>query len=377
VKRDLEVESDAVRVMTVHGAKGLEAPLVILADTTSVPDGRHERLLDLPDSEAFVWAGKKALDSAREEAARQAADESREAEYRRLLYVALTRAADALIVCGSKGTKKIDDGCWYRLVRDALEAGEEPDLIKTDVPYADAGVMRWRPQEIGKVEKIEISPAASPNAAPWLAQAAPSAPPAPMRVTPSRVEPQDQPVSPYLVGQISSLDPRLRGDLLHRLLQRLPEVDPAKRQDSALKFLAGAAAEISEAEREKLVAEALRVIDHPDLRELFGPGSRAEVDLLANFDKGRPAEISGRIDRLAVFEDQVIIADFKTGRPPDDGAEPARNYLEQLAVYRAVLARIYANRAMRCMLVWTENAVIQEIAADRLETASRGLFPAT
>ena len=110
VKRDLEVQSDAVRVMTVHGAKGLEAPLLVLADTTSIPDGRGTRLHDLPGTEAFIWAGKKPLDSASEQAARLAADELREEEYRRLLYVALTRAADALIVCGYESGIALKEG---------------------------------------------------------------------------------------------------------------------------------------------------------------------------------------------------------------------------------------------------------------------------
>ena len=126
-----------------------------------------------------------------------------------------------------------------------------------------------------------------------------------------------------------------------------------------------------------LTDEAIRVIEHPDLVELFGAGSRAEVDVLAHgrIENGR--EISGRIDRLAVTETSVTVADFKTGRPPAKDAAPPGNYLQQLAVYRDVLARIYPNRAMRCLLVWTESAEIHEIPAETLDTASSAIFTAT
>ena len=125
VKRDMEMARDEVRVMTVHGAKGLEAPIVILADTTTPPQGFHPpRLLQLPAGGAappLVWAVAKANDVGPMAAAREAAlDEARD-EYRRLLYVAMTRAIERLIVCGVDGVNKRPEGCWYDLARGALE----------------------------------------------------------------------------------------------------------------------------------------------------------------------------------------------------------------------------------------------------------------
>jgi len=121
VKRDMEIARDEVRVMTVHGAKGLEAPLAILADTMTPPAGpRQPRLLTL-SGRAVVWAGKKADDSSAMASARQAVLAEARDEYRRLLYVAVTRAADRLIICGADGERKRPDGCWYDLVRDALD----------------------------------------------------------------------------------------------------------------------------------------------------------------------------------------------------------------------------------------------------------------
>jgi ATP-dependent helicase/nuclease subunit A len=376
VKRDLEVESNAVRVMTVHGAKGLEAPLVILADTTSIPDGRHERLLDLPGSEAFVWAGRKDADSPPEQTARQAADELRKAEYRRLLYVALTRAADALVICGARGKNQIQDGCWYKLVRDALEADEPPLLERTSVQYADGGVLRWRPAPMAAVARQPDALTPVRDAAPWLHEAAPPSPPAPLRLAPSSFDEDEEPLSHYARAS-AEIDPRRRGDLLHRLLHHLPEQEKGSRHQSAQSFLVSMAPEISAAGHGALIEEAMRIVEHPQLAELFGPESRAEVDLLAHLGRDAPHEISGRIDRLAVSKEYVTVADFKTGRAPDESEPVPGNYLRQLAVYREVLRRIYPNRAMRCMLVWTESAAIREIPAETLDAASSAVFTAT
>ncbi len=138
VKRDMEIARDEVRVMTVHGAKGLEAPIVILADTMTPPAGpRQPRLLKLAGG-AMIWAGRKADDVAgRRRGAPDGAWRSRD-EYRRLLYVAMTRAADRLIVCGAEGRSKRPEGCWYDLVRGPLG----PFLVEED----DGGekVLRYR-----------------------------------------------------------------------------------------------------------------------------------------------------------------------------------------------------------------------------------------
>jgi ATP-dependent helicase/nuclease subunit A len=365
VKRDLEVESDAVRVMTAHGAKGLEAPLVILADTTSMPDGKHDdKLLRVPESDVLIWGLNRTLDSTRLREAREAATELRAAEYRRLLYVALTRAADALIVCGHEGRNKLNESCWYRLVLDALD----DELVKGAAPGFDGTVLRWRPEEHKAAAQAATAAIESGEIPSWLGTRAPPSPPAPTRVSPSQLDPDDERVSPFAKPAAHALDPRQRGDLLHRLLQRLPEIPAGERKASALRFLGSVAHEVAEPEREKMADEAIRVIAHPDLRELFGADSRAEVDFLAHLPAAGGQEILGRIDRLAVTKDCVLIADFKTGKPPA-GQDAPGNYLRQLAIYRDVLARTYSGRAMRALLVWTDTGTIQEIAAESLNAA--------
>ena len=149
VKRDMEIARDEVRVMTVHGAKGLEAPIVILADTTTPPQGRDSVSRGcsiwrrdgpaLPSH--FVWAGPKANDVAAVAAARERVRRENEDEYRRLLYVAMTRAIDRLIVCGAEGERSPPDGCWWNLVSAALR----PVSVEEPADDGDGTVWRYRP----------------------------------------------------------------------------------------------------------------------------------------------------------------------------------------------------------------------------------------
>jgi ATP-dependent helicase/nuclease subunit A len=370
VKRDLEITSDAVRVMTVHGAKGLEAPLVVLADTTAMPDGRlDERLMDF-DDDVFVWVGRKDADSARMVDARACAADAREAEYRRLLYVALTRAADALVVCGAENAReKVKPGSWYCLVRDALEATGPENFVATDVPYASAEVWRWRPSEAVAAPRVEAAPAARIAAPAWLKVAVPAAPAAPRRIRPSDFD-QDEKRLPAFAPR--AINARRRGDLVHRLLQHLPAFTSEEREERGQSFLTQVAPDLPEDERDSLLAEALAVIELPELRALFGPDSIAEVDLLSRGE----TEVFGRIDRMAVSADCVTIADFKTGRPPAAGEALPENYVRQLAIYRGELARLYPKRAMRALLIWTEGPAIREICGEALDRAlGNGVTP--
>jgi ATP-dependent helicase/nuclease subunit A len=257
-------------------------------------------------------------------------------------------------------------------VRDALDS----DLVQTEVTYADGGVLRWKLEPMRPAERQTSSPKKPAGAPAWLRESIAAASPAAIHVAPSQFDPADAPASPF-VRSTPAIDPRLRGDLVHRLLHRLPDVAPDTRRNAGLFFLACMAPELSAADHGSLVDEAIRVIEHPDLADLFGAGSRAEVDLLAQIGTDQAREISGRIDRLAVSKDQVTVADFKTGRAPVAGEDAPRNYVRQLAVYREVLRRIYPNGAMRCLLIWTESATIREIPAEALDAASSAVFTAT
>jgi ATP-dependent helicase/nuclease subunit A len=369
VKRDMEITRDQVRVMTVHGAKGLEAPIVVLADTTTPPAGppqRQPRLFALPRNgnagpAHLIWAGVKLTDAACVAAAREQAQREARDEYRRLLYVAMTRAIERLVVCGAQGKQKLPDGCWWTLVTGALVPGatEEAD---------EDGSKLWRfcPKAPAHVEAPLASEdsIAEPVWPAWLDQPviAVSTPPRP--IFPSR----SHPVSSNSSERKKKL---ARGTLMHRLLQSLPDIAPEARQDAARQYFSRRAREFNAEECESMADQVCDLLENPGFSELFSPGSRAEVPIIGRLQiDDQMIAVSGQIDRLAVSDDAVLIADYKTDRPaPSRLDEVPRAYIRQLALYRAVLRQLYAEKPVRAALLWTDVPDLMEIPAAALDAA--------
>ncbi|MDB5598110.1 MAG: double-strand break repair helicase AddA [Xanthobacteraceae bacterium] len=380
VKRDMEIARDEVRVMTVHGAKGLEAPLVILADTTSSPAGapQHQpKILPLPAQNAvpgtpdrLVWVGRKEDDLTVIADARALARRATEDEYRRLLYVAMTRAADRLIVCGVEGANKRPAGCWYDLVFDALA----PLAHEGPADDGNGTVWRYRKPVEGEAETVATgfpdSPALElPLTPPWLSQPALAEPPQPVPLAPSHAYDEAMERREASGGSAADRQAALeRGRAVHRLLQSLPDMPPERRAEAAARFLTHSG-KLPEAERSQIVAQVLAVLDDPRFAPLFAPGSRAEVPIVGRLTgAGRSILVSGQVDRLMVTDTQILIADYKTNRPaPAARADVPRDYVAQLALYRAVLARLYPGRPVRAALVWTDVPDLMEISAEDLD----------
>jgi ATP-dependent helicase/nuclease subunit A len=354
----MEIARDEVRVMTVHGAKGLEAPIVYLADTTTRPEGHHpERLLSIgaPERSGLVWAGSKDSDPLPVAVAREARAKAARDEYRRLLYVAMTRAAERLIVCGTSPKKKKDeswsmpDNCWYRLIADALTLPEPVPLVDAASLAAIAAM-----DELPKFLSETVAPDAPP--------------PAPLR--PSDKTGEEEAERQTGTSRAAAL---ARGTLVHRLLQSLPEIPPDKRRTAAERFLAQAKDTLGETERGEIAERVLAILDTPLFQPLFAPGSRAEVPIVGNL-MGRP--VSGQIDRLAVADRQVLIADYKTDRIVPARPDDVPHYLRQLALYRAVLQRVFPGREVRAALVFTEGPHLMELPAVLLDAETATLTPA-
>jgi ATP-dependent helicase/nuclease subunit A len=376
VKRDMDVAREEVRVMTVHGAKGLEAPVVILADTTTRPAGpRDPRLLALARERAapgtpdcLVWAGAMQTDAGPMAEARSRARAAAADEYRRLLYVAMTRTAEHLIVCGAQGLNGKPKECWYDLVHDALwEAAFEGAADHGNGPvrrwYKTPAMARAAGAVAAEVRAIE-----SPG---WLTRLAPAEPVSVRAVTPSSAFEGVPPPAHLANGGAAQRQALARGRIVHRLLQGLPDIPLERRMTAARRHLAGAA-DFSEAEREAMIAEAMALLDHPVFATLFAPGTRAEIPVVGRIARaGKPAlTVSGQIDRLAVTPAAVLIADYKTDRPaPRQREEVPPAYIAQLALYRAVLRQLYPDREVRAALVWTETPEVMELPAAVLDAA--------
>lgn len=364
IKRDMDQGMDAVRIMTVHGAKGLEAPIVFLPDTARPARGDSGALMTLPAADGahlpVVTPTAKAQPE-RVTAEVEAAKARSLAEYCRLLYVAMTRAEDRLYVCGfynSERAKPSDDG-WYRVVEDGLRTVASEDA---------EGVLRLgEAPPPDTTEQVADSGGDLPS---FLTAPPPEEPTPPRPLAPSRTEGDDpaqaSPLLPVVTGK-----GRRRGVLIHHLLEVLPDLDAGARTEAGRRSLARRAPDLDGAEREEMLAEALAVLDDPAMAPVFAPGSRAEVPVTGMV--GRLA-VSGQVDRLAVNGDAVWIVDYKTNRPPPETVDGvAMTYRRQMALYREILGQIHPGKPVRSALVWTWETRMMVLPDDMLDAALASL----
>lgn len=370
VKREFGSEAPTgVRIMTVHGAKGLEAPVVILPQTTKPVKSAKGDVFFEPDARTFLVSSRKEQDPPALAVLRAQADAAAAREDARLAYVALTRARDQLIVCGHEYGRSKEgraQGCWHEQVEGALKRlGAAPD--------ADGRLhVGVAPPHLGAAVQARL---AGPMLPAWVQTPAPADAVPPRAAAPSRLAALEATPAP------SPLDPQgpdrfRRGALIHALLERLPDAAPDQRAALAARRLA-AETDLDDAAREAIAAEALAVLAHPDFAPVFGPGSRAEV-AISGRGPGLPdgVVLDGAIDRLVIGEDAILILDFKTNRPPPDRVEdvdPA--YAAQLGAYRAVLSALYPDRPVRCALLWTHAPRLMEIPGSKLDAALRAIAP--
>ena len=371
---------DAVRIMTVHGAKGLQAPLVILPDTTGLPpDDETIVWADDPDSNAGhsipIWTPRKERRCAAAEALRADLRARQSREQNRLLYVALTRAEDRLLVCGW-ATRDVPDTSWYAHIRRGFQAlGIEPTGFETiETPWEGDHYTTETPQ-IAKATPPKTTPRATASPLPewtgraplWHPAPPPLEPALPSPLAPSRPDNAGLGDVPQAASPLASRDPGgsrfRRGQLVHSLLQHLPDLPADERFAAAAQFAARPGHNITNPEA--LAAEVMAVLEHPDLAPLFTPHGRAEVPL-SGVIAGQV--IGGLIDRLAVLPDRVLLADYKTNRAPPQTPEitPVL-YLRQLAAYRAVLTQIFPDRPIDCLLVWTVGCRVMKLPASLLD----------
>jgi ATP-dependent helicase/nuclease subunit A len=372
VKREMERGAGEIRVMTVHGAKGLEAPIVILPDTMAQrePGANKPKLLPAGGAstrpDLLLWAGAKTVDDPLTGAARAEAEALARDERKRLLYVALTRAEDWLILCGA-GQEARKSGTWY----EALERG----MAGLD------GVARV-PGPAGETQRFEDNPTPVTGGAQEAESAAGlGAEPRPERpawLAPAAREERIKRLSPSSLGQHveeggAGLGRELalrRGSAVHRLLEALPDHDPAERAGIAKVLLAQEFPDLPADTGTGIVAEAVAVLEAPFGAEVFGPGSMAEVSLALGLPAVSLRPMLGRIDRLVLTPGSVLVVDFKTdARPPDVPENVSEAYLAQLGAYRAAAAAIWPDREAEAAILWSAAPVLMRIPADLLDRA--------
>ncbi len=378
IKRDMEQERDEVRIMTVHGAKGLQAPIVFLPDTCTLPRRQGVSLYTLDRAGAapgevghLVWlSGAPSfdiIDDAKGDVRRAESD-----EYHRQLYVAMTRACDRLYVAGWHGHKQPPEGCWYDLVSKGL-AG-----LLTEVEGDDGGpVRRLENAQEAVAPKAAASPAAkgTPQLPDWALKVAKHES-SPLLLAPSRLGPdtggsaavaEQPPLGPLALAANHRFS---RGRLTHTLLQYLPEIASDEQERAARAFVAVRGVGLPETLQDEIVGETLAIVRDPRFAPLFAPGSLSEVPVVARFGIGPGYALSGQIDRLAILDDALLILDYKTNRPPpSEPQEVAPGYIAQLAAYRLALKALFPGKPLRAAIVWTDGPKLMEIPSTLLDPA--------
>ena len=363
LKRESESAGELVRVMTVHGSKGLQAPIVILADAADNPDNSRAGALSLKDPRGPeiplppLTKDEKVGPLFEQEA--QVAREERE-EHWRLLYVAMTRAEEALFVTGSLGARdKVPaEDSWYARIAETLADGE---WIADDIWTArlEHGSQPHLPPRRAEALALPL-PVPMP---PWIGQPLGEEPRPPRPLAPSSLGEEHGANPPLAPG--AAVDAARRGTLIHRLLERLPELPAdADRRSAALGWLARSAADLDQTAREEMATRALAVIAHPDWFELFTPAALPEVPIAAVVGG---QVVAGTIDLLLVSAREVRFVDFKTARrPPATLGEVPVGILRQMAAYAAALEAVYPGRTISGALLYTQSPALIELPADVL-----------
>ncbi len=349
IKREQDQsEADSVKIMTVHGSKGLQAPIVILPDTVRVAGSKR--------GNGILWDGMmfyplcaadydRVCNEINDKDNRRALE-----EYRRLLYVALTRAEDRLYICGYKTKNAVKAESWYDICcRNLAKTGHEDEGGNI---FFDCGQeIAPKEEKNGGVSGRSVDEDWSWLEEPVVQEGALSRP-----YTPSR--PDEDEADPGLISPVVRGEKHRyrRGTVIHRLLQFIPDAAAENRDEIIKTFLDVNAPDFDEVEKQRIRQEVGRLLKDERFAVLFGPGSRAEVPVMG---EAGGKIISGQIDRLAVEGDKVLIVDFKTNRPAARWAEdvPAA-YKKQLQAYKQLVEKVYPEKAVRTFILWTDTAVL-------------------
>ena len=359
VQRDPGQPANEVRVMTVHGAKGLEAPVVILADATADPARLGRRPItiemDVESAKALPLLRPKKEERGPPFEERIASDERRDLEeHMRLLYVALTRAADWLIVSGVRPRERKDGGdprplnSWHVIVERAMV--EMPGV------ESEEGALRYAAGPTARARKgRDANALPSPAVPDWARTPAPveSRPPRPL--APSAIAADTEAAPPPSEAMRAAAR---RGTLIHQLLERLPALASETRADAALKWLEAGRVP-GEAKRREIVEQVCAIISDTRFAPLFGAGSLGEAPIAATLPDGRV--IAGTIDRLLIEDSRVSVIDFKTGQVPSSDADVPEGHRAQMDAYAEALKVIFPGRNVRSALLYTAGPKLIEL----------------
>ncbi len=343
--------------MSIHGAKGLESPIVILPDTVSIQippraDNYfdfwldHEDKIDIP-----FWIPK--IDCAftqKLKANKKALDDE---EYHRLLYVAVTRAKSHLYIYGAKGSRKIPDTSWYALIARTIEVDTE------NITETEGKILHCEGKEVPAIHaEFPQDKSETPQPA-WLLSpvAKEEGTIRPMIASTGKDELSAR--SPLLEAKPSAQNPAERGTIIHNLLQYLPQIESAKRKAAAEHYLSKHASGYDDTTRNAWVKQVIDLMQNEKCARFFTPSALAEISV-SGWVESRP--ITARIDLLLIEGDNITIVDYKTSQnPPKDSANTPKIYKRQMQIYKELLQDIYPKHRIQTGIIWTQTAEYMEL----------------
>ncbi|WP_438721635.1 double-strand break repair helicase AddA [Bartonella rochalimae] len=383
IKRELDQNCEEVRIMTVHAAKGLEGAVVFLVDPGSAiwhPQyAPHFLKCSLGDKQVFIWRPNAQHHTKHFDKVLSRLKERAEEEYKRLLYVGMTRAEDRLIICGYTNQKETPN-TWLQLVKKALK----PHAVPIKGPAED--ITAWRycitsscPAPVYQEISCETHqifpplPAFFHNKVPTESTLSKPLRPSVVGINDTKTEffPQKErfSISPVLGEKNTKKTFSIEyGNFIHQLLQHLPNYPPTKRQDYAQFYLNTKASHWHKTQREKALHHIWTILDNPDLKPFFSNLSHAEVALMGIVKiNGKEQMVSGQIDRLCITHNSVFFADFKTGLSPENDTDIKQHHLLQMALYQKLLQTIYPDKNMHALLIYIKKAKIFKLLPEKLD----------
>ncbi|MGE0279779.1 MAG: double-strand break repair helicase AddA [Rhizobiaceae bacterium] len=383
IKREMDQKRDEVRILTVHASKGLEAPIVFLVDSgsASVIDQHMPRLTPFPmqgefkGMQGYLWRSAAEVKNSFSDGLLAGLKDRADDEYRRLLYVGMTRAEDRLVICGYHGIRVQGPRTWHSIVTRALSEAAESKTLPHPVS-TDAADIVQRFRVTGDRPLLSEDAKAAPPAVRvplprQLFEALPAEDDLPKPLSPSgaslliddAVAPTVSTLSPVLDHDDAPNFAIQRGLAIHKMLQFLPNLEPAARAAAAARYLDLTAASWSPADRGAAWTGVNAILADPVYSPLFAEGSRAEVAIMGHLTiRGCERVVSGTVDRLAVTEREVLVVDYKTNRPPPATlADVPQAYILQLALYAELLRPLYPARNIRAALLFTEAPRLIEV----------------
>lgn len=359
IKRDQEDSGDVVRVLTVHGSKGLQAPVVILPDTTQIPTNTGNQADKVVwDNAAGVPLWRSRADS-RDSVTEQLVEQNKVAqleEYYRLLYVALTRAEDELYITGySNQPERMVDSCWYNVLCGAMQEHTDQEQAHENVLFSISTPQRVLP---AVNDNQEVPPSTEIPIPEWMGDV-------PqlciqghqMSVAPSKLVAEEWQSHRHL--EFANYAAK-RGDIIHALLEFLPEIPVEQRERVVEHYVQQEGGVLKEEDCEVVKQQVQAILGDVNLVPIFGAGSLAEVPLVGIVD-GK--QVSGQVDRMLVTENEVWVVDYKTSlNPPKSPATVPDRYYAQMQLYKKLLQPLYPQRQIRTALLWTASAEWMEIS---------------